>query len=87
MQTLIRTFVEDYGWIHLSISLLGNLIFLLGSILFLPAWEGITTQIAGYQMGIKTLGVWLFIIGAALMLIGSIGRLLVDLYGSGDGRS
>ncbi|MGV0821104.1 YrhK family protein [Martelella sp. AMO21009] len=27
----------------------------------------------------KTLGVWLFIIGSFFMLIGALGRLLVDL--------
>lgn len=64
-----KTLVQDYGWIHLSIGLLGNGLFFVGSILFLP-------QLEQYQ----TLGVWLFIIGSFFMLIGSLGRLLVSLW-------
>lgn len=65
----IRTLVQDFGWIHLSLGLLGNATFLAGSILFLPAFEPW-----------KTTGVWLFIVGAFLMAIGSLGRLLVDVW-------
>ena len=55
--------------IHLTLGLLGNLTFFVGSALFLPALEEY-----------KVLGVWLFIIGSFLMLIGSIGRFLVDIW-------
>lgn len=68
MSNPVRTLVSDYGWIHLSLGLLGNIGFFVGSILFLPSLE---------QW--KTLGVWLFIIGSFLMLIGALGRLLVDV--------
>ncbi|WP_017444846.1 YrhK family protein [Gayadomonas joobiniege] len=61
--------VRDFGWIHLSIGLIGNILFLIGSILFLPRFEPY-----------KTFATWLFISGAFLMLIGSIGRLIVDLH-------
>lgn len=64
-----KTLVQDYGWIHLSIGLLGNGLFFMGSILFLP-------QLEQHQ----TLGVWLFIIGSFFMLIGSLGRVLVSLW-------
>ncbi len=69
MQRLISTIVQDYRWIHLSIGLIGNLLFVVGSVLFLPrfdAWQ--------------TAGVWLFIIGSALMMVGSLGNLLISIY-------
>jgi hypothetical protein len=68
MSATVATVVHNYGWIHLSLGLFGNFLFFIGSIFFLPQFEPI-----------KTLGVWLFIIGAFLMMIGSIGRLLVDV--------
>ncbi|SDK11588.1 YrhK family protein [Microbulbifer yueqingensis] len=68
MRKLIKTIVEDYGWVHLSLGLLGNVGFFVGSILFLP-------QLEPY----KVIGVWLFIVGSFLMLIGSLGRALVEL--------
>lgn len=70
MLALIKVIVNDYGWIHLSLGLFGNFAFFVGSILFLPHFEIY-----------KTLGVWLFIFGAFFMLLGSVGRLLVDISG------
>ncbi len=70
MLKLIKVIVNDYGWIHLSLGLLGNIAFFVGSILFLPHFEMY-----------KTLGVWFFIFGAFFMLLGSVGRLLVDISG------
>ncbi|WP_425548606.1 YrhK family protein [Allohahella marinimesophila] len=70
MHDILHVIVNKYGWIHLSLGLLGNVAFLIGSILFLPAMEAF-----------KLVGVWLFIAGAFLMLIGSTGRLLVDISG------
>jgi hypothetical protein len=67
----IRTLVHEYGWIHLSLGLLGNITFFVGSIFFLPQFEPL-----------KTLGVWLFIVGAFLMMVGALGRLLVDIWKS-----
>ncbi len=61
--------MQDFGWIHLSLGLLGNAAFFIGSILFLPALEPY-----------KSLGIWLFISGSFGMLIGALGRLLVTLY-------
>ncbi|WP_372810586.1 YrhK family protein, partial [Litorivivens sp.] len=39
MSNVIRTIVNDYSWIHLSLGLLGNITFFVGSILFLPQFE------------------------------------------------
>jgi len=58
-----------YSWLHLGLSLAGNVTFLVGSLLFLPVYEPW-----------KQIGVWLFIAGALGMAIGSFGRLLVDIY-------
>jgi hypothetical protein len=69
MKALLKKIVCEYEWIHLSMGLLGNLSFFLGSILFLPALEPW-----------KLVGVWLFIVGAFFMLIGALGRALVDLW-------
>ncbi|WP_296927566.1 YrhK family protein [Thiohalocapsa sp.] len=66
---MIRVLVRDYGWIHLSLGLLGNVAFFVGSILFLPALEAF-----------KVWGVWLFIAGSFLMMLGALGRLLVDVW-------
>ncbi|ESR24551.1 YrhK family protein [Lutibaculum baratangense] len=66
---MIRTILRDYGWAHLALGLTGNLAFFAGSILFLPRFEDI-----------KTIGVWLFIVGSFLMLVGSAGGLLKQIW-------
>lgn len=69
MRHPIKILVQDYAWIHLGLGLFGNVSFFVGSILFLPSFEPY-----------KTLGVWLFIVGAFFMMIGSLGKLLVDIW-------
>jgi hypothetical protein len=69
MQSQVKVFVQNYGWVHQSLGLFGNLTFVAGSILFLPQMESY-----------KTLGVWLFIVGSSSMLIGALGRFLVDVW-------
>ncbi len=73
MGILIRVLVHDYGWIHTGIGLVGNVLFFIGSIYFLPSFESW-----------KVWGVWLFIAGAALMSVGSLGRLLVSTLEPAD---
>lgn len=53
---------------HTSLGIFGNVAFLIGSICFL------------FESS-KTVGVWLFIAGAAGMLIGSVGRAVVTSNG------
>ncbi len=65
----LKILVQDFGWVHLGLGLCGNAAFFVGSILFLPQFEPY-----------KTIGVWLFIIGAFFMLLGAAGRLLVDIW-------
>ena len=64
----LRIILHDYGWIHRLIGVIGNLAFVVGSVLFLPAFEN-------YQ----TVGVWLFIGGSALKLRGALGELLLKV--------
>lgn len=66
----IRRLARDYDWIHTGVGIAGNLMFFIGSILFLfePA---------------KVVGIWLFILGSFGMLVGSVGRAIVkDVWGS-----
>ena len=74
MSRLASTVVHEYGWIHTGLGLFGNINFLAGSVLFLPQFE---------QW--KTLGVWLFIVGAAFMMFGAIGDFLVKVYEKRNG--
>ena len=64
---LLREFVRDYPRIHLTLGLLGNTTFLVGSVFFL------------YEPPLQTVGTWLFIIGSLGMLLGSIGSVLVKV--------
>lgn len=61
----LRTLFRDYDWVHTGLGLIGNTAFFVGSVLFL--WEST-----------KMVGVWLFVVGAAGMLLGSIGRAVVE---------
>ncbi len=72
MHNALHTLVNDYGWIHTGTGMLGNLTFVIGSVFFLPHFSSLQTS-----------GVWLFIIGSALMLVGAVGDLLVKLYNGG----
>jgi hypothetical protein len=76
MSQPLRTLVRDYEWIHVSVGLVGNFCFFVGSVLFLPALERW-----------KIAGIWLFIVGAFFMLVGALGRALVDLRKTGDRRA
>lgn len=69
MKPLLKTVVQDYGWIHTAIGAIGNFIFFLGSIFFLPS-----------EQSMLTVGVWLFIIGSLLMMLGAIGEFFVKIY-------
>jgi len=68
-QSILKILIQEHRRINLSIGLLGNVCFFVGSVLFLP-------QLDPHQ----TIGVWLFIFGSLFMLIGSIGQLLTDFW-------
>ncbi|WP_375282733.1 YrhK family protein [Marinicauda pacifica] len=70
----LHVLIHEYGWIHTGIGVLGNTAFFAGSLFFLPALEAY-----------KTVGVWLFIVGALFMLIGAAGNMAVKYWNSGSG--
>ena len=79
MSNSIRMVVREYGWVHLSLGLLGNFFFFVGSLLFLPPFEPY-----------KQIGIWLFVVGSFLMFVGAFGRMLVDIWdrnGAASGKS
>lgn len=67
----VRAVARNYEGVHTGLGLAGNLAFLVGSVFFLLE-------------SLKTAGVWLFIVGAAGMLIGSIGRAIIDVHDARD---
>ncbi|MGF1450960.1 MAG: YrhK family protein [Opitutales bacterium] len=69
MHNPLKVLVRQYSWVHLGIGLVGNIAFFVGSIFFLPRFEHI-----------QVWGTWLFIVGAFLMAVGSVGRLLLSIW-------
>lgn len=61
----LREFFDEYRWIHLTLNLLGNILFFAGSVLFL------------FSQQLQAIGVWGFVGGSFLMLVGSSGEVLV----------
>lgn len=61
---VMRAVIRDYQYIHISLGLIGNAAFFVGSVFFL------------YD-SLMTTGTWLFIFGSFGMLIGSIGEAVV----------
>lgn len=76
MKSLLKTVVQDYGWIHTAIGAIGNFIFFVGSIFFLPAFKSMLVA-----------GVWLFITGSLLMMFGAIGDFLVKIFETRERRA
>lgn len=56
--------VRENKWIHTVLGLIGNALFLIGSVFF-------------FRESTIYAGTWLFVLGAAGMLIGSIGDAIV----------
>lgn len=70
IREFLQTLLNDFGWIHRGIGMIGNLTFVVGSVFFLPSFSSL-----------QTAGVWLFIGGSALMFIGALGEFVVSLPG------
>lgn len=70
LKDALQTLFQEYEWVHLSLGLLGNVLFFVGSVFFL------------YE-SLKRLGIYAFIVGSFLMLVGSIGQAVVR-YESND---
>ncbi|WP_328452855.1 MULTISPECIES: YrhK family protein [unclassified Amycolatopsis] len=60
---MLKAFVREFPTVHLVIGVAGNLVFFVGSVLFV--WH--TTEL---------LAIWLFIAGSFGMLLGDIGQAL-----------
>lgn len=70
----LREFFDHYEWVHITLGLVGNFLFFVGSILF-------------FYDSLKTVGVWLFVIGSFLMLVGSCGDALVKYSSKESGQN
>lgn len=60
----IGTALREFPWVHLGIGLVGNALFLVGSVLFF--WDSV-----------MTLAIWMFVAGSLGMFLGSVGEILV----------
>lgn len=58
-----KVFVREFPTVHLAIGVLGNIIFFVGSVLFL--WHSV-----------EVLAIWLFIVGSFGMMLGAIGQAI-----------
>lgn len=61
--------VREYRHWHLGVAVTGNVLFLVGSVLFFKifaVWD--------------TTAVWMFVVGSFLMLVGAFGELAKALY-------
>ncbi len=65
----LELIVREYRHWHLAVGLIGNALFLIGSVLFFKMFEAW-----------QTFAVWLFVIGSALMLLGALGELAKAVY-------
>ncbi|GHF32562.1 hypothetical protein FHX82_005159 [Amycolatopsis bartoniae] len=59
----MRSFIREFPTVHLVIGVIGNVIFFVGSVLFLWSWA-------------EQLAIWLFIIGSFGMMLGAIGQAI-----------
>ena len=66
---MIRTLVQDYEHIHTAIGIIGNLLFVVGSVLFYRPFEQY-----------YSLAVSLFLIGSAFMFVGALGNGLRRMW-------
>lgn len=65
----LELIVREYRHWHLTVSVLGNALFVAGSVLFFKAFE------QWY-----TLAVWTFVVGSSLMLLGALGEVAKASY-------
>ena len=72
----MKTLIRDYPYIHLGLGLIGNTMFLIGSVLFFKRFDDF-----------YNLAVWLFVMGSAGMLIGAIGKAITDIVNAHEKRA
>ncbi len=66
---MIRTLIQDYEYIHIVVGIIGNLLFVVGSVLFFHVFEEY-----------YTLAVAMFVAGSLFMFIGALGSGLHRLW-------
>ncbi len=66
---MIRTLVQNYEHVHTAIGIIGNLLFVGGSVLFYKSFEQY-----------YALAVSLFVVGSVFMSLGSIGAALSRMW-------
>lgn len=66
---MLRKLVHEYQYIHLGLGLVGNLMFVIGSVLFFERFQRW-----------HTVAVWLFVLGSTNMFVGAAGRAAKELY-------
>ncbi|MEQ8349577.1 MAG: YrhK family protein [Sneathiellaceae bacterium] len=71
----LHTLVHRYEAVHTALGILGNLLFVIGSVLFFEPFEDL-----------RTLGVSLFVAGSCLMLVGALGAGLKRCWRYFDGQ-
>lgn len=69
----LGTVLREFPWVHLGIGLVGNATFFVGSIMF-------------FSQSLKTVAIWLFVLGSLGMLIGSLGELFVRIEKRREGK-
>lgn len=62
----VGALLRDFPWGHLALGLLGNTLFVVGSVMFF--WERLMTLATSF-----------FVLGSAGMLLGSLGELFVRI--------
>ena len=62
---MLKRLVQEYESVHLTLGVIGNVLFFAGSILFYRRFEPLYTA-----------GVTLFVVGSLLMFLGSLGSVL-----------
>ncbi len=68
----LRRFAADYSYVHMTLGLIGNTMFFVGSIFFLVE-------------SLKTAAIWLFIAGSLGMLVDTAGSALLKVEGYDPG--
>lgn len=72
----LQTLAHDYDQVHLWIGIVGNALFVIGSVLFFKRFESW-----------QTFAVWLFVIGSSCMLVGALGEAAKAAYVKRRGRA
>jgi hypothetical protein len=74
LEGMLKTLIHDYDYIHISVGVFGNLLFVIGSVLFFPSLHHF-----------EDIGIWMFIFGSFMMFVGALGEALKKLWVDDNG--